>query len=675
MAAKGFRFRPSARLQRFLGSELIADPNLAVIEFVKNAYDAGAKRVVIAFRLAEALPTQLIIADDGVGMDEESFERNWMHPGYSEKAPDAPPGKRISTSITGGRVPAGEKGLGRLAAGRLGDRLEVFTRQRVRDAWLHVDFEWAEFNDMTRMMDEVRIPYDYETDPEEDLANRGTIVVISGLKQGWDERVRGRPAAGRSRTKLGRLKQDLQLLLRPLAATDRDFEIELDSDSFLDETDIGTITADTATDSADYIYDFEFRMSARGEVTIRRELRRSDRIVSELGGEKRERFAIVALSKVAGKEGRPDTLDSGPFRGRFLYTPPPAARRAKEVDAVGHGVLLYRDNLLVEPYGLDSNDWVGVSARKAQRQGYALVQPLTFSGHVLISRKENPHLRDMSNREGLIENEASEIFLQHVRAEFLTFEAEVFEELSQRWTSVEEKAARQSEESLDLASVRLRAVAHSLGQPLMGLGADIAGVRLIAEREGVPDEEREFLVELADSADAHLTQARNVLKRFRYVPIAERTTVKLRQLVSRAVDEVTPLANSLGVEIELDDIPRRNILVHEELALEALKELIRNSVEAQRDDDEGWVSVSYHEVEGDSVIDVEDNGGGIPGAESGSDLEPVPSSKGRPGEGLTMAAALILASRGRVRIASTGKEGTHIEVYLPSLVSGLRSRP
>jgi signal transduction histidine kinase len=672
LVARGFRFRPSARLQRFLGSELIADPNLAIIEFVKNAYDAGATEVTIAFRLAEADPTQLLIADNGEGMDQESFERNWMHPGYSEKAPEAPRARRASRSK--GRVPAGEKGLGRLAAGRLGQRLEVFTRTRVRDPWLHVDFVWEEFNDMTRMMDEVRIPYDYDSEPDESLVNKGTIVVISGLQQEWDGKVLGRPVAGRSRTKLGRLKQDLQLLVRPLAATEQDFQIHLDSDSFLEEADIGTISPETAVEEADYTYDFEFRVTARGDVTIRRELRRSDRIAEELGGEKRERFPVSKLAEVAKKEGRPETLESGPFKGRFLYTPPPKARRALEVDAIGHGVLLYRDDLLVEPYGLDGNDWVGVSARKAQRQGYALVQPLTFSGYVQVSRDDNPDLRDMSNREGLIENAASEVFLQHVRAEFLVFEAQVFEELSQRWTSIEEKAARQSEESIDLAVVRLRAVAHSLGQPLMGLGADIAGVRLVAARPDVPMEEREILETLANSAERHLDQARNVLGRFREVPIAERTTVKLRQLVSRAVEEVTPLADSLNVEIELGEISRREVLIHEELTLEALKELIRNGVEAQSEDDGGWVGVSYHEVEGDAVIDIEDNGGGIPGAESGADLEPVPSSKGRPGEGLTMVAALVLASRGRVRIASTGREGTHIEVYLPSLVSGLRSR-
>jgi len=307
-----FRFQPSARLQRFLGKELIADPNLAIIEFVKNAYDAGAIKVFINFRITE-FPTRLSIEDNGAGMDLASFERNWMHPGYSEKAPDAPPGHRISATTTGGRVPVGEKGLGRLAAGRLGNRLEVFTRRRASDRWLHVDFQWDRFDDMTKRMDEVQIPYDYESIPDDPSVHTGTIVVISGLQQIWDGKVRGRPAAGRSRTKLGRLKQDLRLLMRPFAANAREFVIYIDSDSFLDESDIGIVSAESVAEDADYVYSFGFKRKSRGNVTISRQLQRSERIIEELGGPKLERLPTVRLNDVAHLESRPDSLDCGPF--------------------------------------------------------------------------------------------------------------------------------------------------------------------------------------------------------------------------------------------------------------------------------------------------------------------------------------------------------------------------
>src|SRR4051794_14457361 len=101
-------FEPAARLQAILSRELVADPNVAVLEFVKNAYDAGAQRVLLHFDISHPPgDAVLTIADDGVGMDLATFKRNWMRPGFSEKAaPDYVGGRQ--------RVPAGEKGLGRL---------------------------------------------------------------------------------------------------------------------------------------------------------------------------------------------------------------------------------------------------------------------------------------------------------------------------------------------------------------------------------------------------------------------------------------------------------------------------------------------------------------------------------------------------------------------------------
>ena len=84
-AEQALYFRPSARLQRYLGEELISDPNLAILEFVKNAYDAGAASAVIRFNLMDE-PDSLLIADDGVGMDLAGFRYNWMRPGFSEKS-------------------------------------------------------------------------------------------------------------------------------------------------------------------------------------------------------------------------------------------------------------------------------------------------------------------------------------------------------------------------------------------------------------------------------------------------------------------------------------------------------------------------------------------------------------------------------------------------------------
>jgi nitrogen-specific signal transduction histidine kinase len=682
-ANRTFSFTPSARLQRFLGNELIADPNLAIIEFVKNAYDAGAANVEIDFKIAE-LPldqSTLTISDDGIGMSESSFETNWMHPGFSLKSAEAtpaPPNRRrnAASKRQSNRVPVGEKGLGRLAAGRLGETLEVFTRESSTDPWLHVFFDWREFEDMHRALHEIRIPYDLLSSPNESPGRTGTLIIIRGLKQKWDARITGRPLAGRSRTRLGRLKQDLELLIRPLSALDQDFTIQLLSDSIREDTDIGTITPRAAVDAADYRYSFEFRVLRNGKTKIQRELHRSKEISQDLGGPRIQKFDAIALEEeLPNREELVADTQCGPFTGTFLYSPPPAARRAKEIDAVGSGVLLYRDGVIVEPYGLEANDWVGVAARKASRQGYALVQPSTFSGYVLISRDANPSLRDMSNREGLLRSEESEAFISHVRSEFRNFEGLIYEELAKRWEAKEEKAARSSATATATADVRLRAVAHSLGQPLLGLTADIAALKSVARRSKLNAAARNALIDIATSADGHLDNANTILRRFLDIRPIQRTEVSVNDIIDDVVTECRSLARSLGAKLLVTRPNPRKIFVAQDLVFEGLKEIVNNALEAPRPPDrEPEVRLLSHESEdGDLVIDVIDNALGIRGAKSNGPLSAIPSTKGRPGQGLATVETIIQATAGNARIARSDKSGTHFEIYLPDLLSGLRT--
>src|SRR3954463_12825586 len=63
---KTLHFRPSARLQSILSRELVADPNVALLEFVKNSYDAHASDVLVEFDLGERAADGVIyVADNG----------------------------------------------------------------------------------------------------------------------------------------------------------------------------------------------------------------------------------------------------------------------------------------------------------------------------------------------------------------------------------------------------------------------------------------------------------------------------------------------------------------------------------------------------------------------------------------------------------------------------------
>src|SRR3546814_16396460 len=75
------QFRPRARIIRTIGYQLISGPEAAVIELVKNSYDADASYVVIKFQppLVEG-DGRIVVKDDGHGMTVDDIQEKWMEP-------------------------------------------------------------------------------------------------------------------------------------------------------------------------------------------------------------------------------------------------------------------------------------------------------------------------------------------------------------------------------------------------------------------------------------------------------------------------------------------------------------------------------------------------------------------------------------------------------------------
>ena len=118
--------RPKARILRTLGAELISSDKVALVELVKNAYDADASVVCVEFNgPLVAGQGAITVWDDGHAMDEATLESAWLDIGTNIK--------RQRTRSVGGRRVLGEKGIGRLAASRLGQRLELVTRTASSD--------------------------------------------------------------------------------------------------------------------------------------------------------------------------------------------------------------------------------------------------------------------------------------------------------------------------------------------------------------------------------------------------------------------------------------------------------------------------------------------------------------------------------------------------------------
>jgi len=115
-------FRFATDILRRLGEELNPSPDQGLLELVKNAYDANATECIIELLNTNDCGGLVRITDDGDGMTSNEIINGWLILGKSSKS---------TTKLTRlGRVPAGNKGLGRLAALRMGNLVDMTTRSR-----------------------------------------------------------------------------------------------------------------------------------------------------------------------------------------------------------------------------------------------------------------------------------------------------------------------------------------------------------------------------------------------------------------------------------------------------------------------------------------------------------------------------------------------------------------
>ena len=140
--SESLAFKPRARLLRLLGDELIRDPNIAIFELVKNAYDADARRATVTLlKIDDRRDSQIAVQDDGTGMDWETITGVWLEPGTDFRKRQR--SRKDGRSPRFGRLPLGEKGVGRFAAGKLGDKVTLITKARNQPE-IVVEIDWEE---------------------------------------------------------------------------------------------------------------------------------------------------------------------------------------------------------------------------------------------------------------------------------------------------------------------------------------------------------------------------------------------------------------------------------------------------------------------------------------------------------------------------------------------------
>jgi HSP90 family molecular chaperone len=135
-------FKPRARLLLALGNQLIKEEGIALFELVKNSYDADATEAVVSLsNVHNPKEGQIVISDDGTGMDWETVTKVWLEPGTDFREKQVLEGVKTRKFH---RTPLGQKGIGRFGAHKLGRNIELITRTEKSDE-IVVTIDWADF--------------------------------------------------------------------------------------------------------------------------------------------------------------------------------------------------------------------------------------------------------------------------------------------------------------------------------------------------------------------------------------------------------------------------------------------------------------------------------------------------------------------------------------------------
>lgn len=418
--------RANLHVLRLLGDELIGSPRLAVFELVKNAYDADAERVSVTLDL-EGKDPSITVKDNGCGMPLATIRNGWLQIGTPNKR-----GENRSRTETFHRLPLGEKGVGRLAAFKLGNRLEMHTRvARGHEYALVMDLDRIlgdTDTDQSRSVEDVRIRVREMEKPNAfpRPGDKGTLIRISKL----------RPELPWTRRELRELLRLVNSLASPFRAKG-EFETSLtvpgrehDIEELPDikkaiEQAIWSFTFLIEKDGR-YTWSYQFRppavfrglkareTSSKKEPPERLELQPiPQEYDSELPSRpSREKLFLSAgdLKGVGELSGEFHIFDLRNDVLKHLGT-----KAVKMMLQAQGGIRVYRDGIRVFNYGEPGDDWLELNIGRVNRPGSTLATNSVVAG-IHLSLADSIGLKEKTNREGFDENSTFKRFKLIVRS-------------------------------------------------------------------------------------------------------------------------------------------------------------------------------------------------------------------------------------------------------------------
>ncbi|GAA4436087.1 hypothetical protein GCM10023091_13540 [Ravibacter arvi] len=429
-------FKADAHLIKVLGEQLIGSEKVGILELVKNGIDAGASYCRVRIEKVEGIKSVgpeeyefsefegpiIVIEDNGAGMNREVIEKGWLRPASTIKTniKEKLKEERRKAEASGklgtynalidqlkkehrGRIPLGEKGVGRFATHRLGRNLLIKSKPASSQFEYVLKINWDAFDKVSDTivdLDSIGVELTRQP-PSRDYGetNSGTQIIIYGGREGfeWDEK------------KIRDINKSILRLNSPnpnpvrIKTSFRAF-VECPQLPDLEDKEIyasftPNFSLEALVNGEGVIEDYTLKFSPPKSVPLSEETwtdRNYDLKVSSPywrneNGEIRNPACGGFYIHLDAWYRKSPWIDGPETREMISY-----------LDEYG-GISIYRDDIIIFPAESGTkNDWLNLSKRHI-KQGFR-ISYYNIIGNIEIEQSENIDLVDKTNREGMIEN-------------------------------------------------------------------------------------------------------------------------------------------------------------------------------------------------------------------------------------------------------------------------------
>lgn len=376
------RFSVDAGLINRLGRELVARQETAVSELVKNAYDADAAWVELSFENADMPGGTLKIDDAGNGMNRSQLINGFMRLSSMDKVenPISPVYKRRR---------AGQKGIGRFAAQRLGNKLTIITQTEKSKTALKVEIDWKQFEGN---VDLINIPSRIEE--VEKIREQGTTLIIEDLEDSWSD------------ISITRVYRYIADLIQPFPLSKRLKKSKIDPGFDVKLYKITGDEVDVIASVENIVYEYALAEiegivdnRGHGAWSVKSKQLKINEEAIEIGSDRETHDSRFEYIKNVNLKAYYYIYNAG-------YIPPIQNKLILDMAYERGGIRVYRNGFRILPYGEPLNDWLSLDASSGRRLILPPHANINFFGFVEIVDPEGTLFQETSSREGLVENEA-----------------------------------------------------------------------------------------------------------------------------------------------------------------------------------------------------------------------------------------------------------------------------